>query len=149
MRKRSRKIRRENTSRSRDIPGCLEQKIENRRSLFGIFKDSTSMDQLQLSLSLIQLVQASPVGAAAMQVTMQSIARPLYLLGPTIFPALSNQGTSQTLSNNADCLNFSINTSCVSDNFHVNCIKLLPWSRTNWFWTRLKNFHRSSVTSIS
>ena len=52
---------------------------------------------------------------------MQSIARPLYLLGQTVFPALRNQGISQALSNNVDCLIFSDDTSGVSDDFQVNC----------------------------
>ena len=124
MRKRSRKLRRKGKyfgMKSIDMPERLEPKIENRRSLFGIFKDSTPMDQLQLSLPIIQSVQASPVGAAVVLATMQSIARPLYLPGPIVFPALRNQGTSQTLSNYVDCLTFSGNTSYVSCNSQVNC----------------------------
>ena len=75
------------------MPGRLEQKIENRRSLFGLFKDLTPIDLLQLSLPLIQSVRASPVGAAVVQATMQSIARPPYLpTGPNRFPVLPNQG---------------------------------------------------------
>ena len=94
---------------------CLEQETEHRRNRCRTFKDLTPMDQPQFSPPLIQSVQISPVGAAIVQATTQGFARHLYLPGPTIFPALPNQGTSQTLS--------AFNTSCHSDVSQVSCVK--------------------------
>ena len=76
-------------------------------------------------LPLFQSVPASPVGDAAVQATMQSFARPLFLRVPTAFSALPSQGTSQSLINNVDRLTFSDNASRVSDGLPVNCIKEL------------------------
>ena len=66
---------------------CLEQETEHRRNRCRTFKDLTPMDRPQFSPPLIQSVQISPVGAAIVQATTQGFARPLYLLGPTVFPA--------------------------------------------------------------
>ena len=94
---------------------CLEQETERRRNRCRTFKDLTPVDRPQFSPPLIQSVQISPVGAAIVQATTQGFARPLYLPGPTVFPALPNQGTSQTLS--------TFNTSCHSDVSQVSCVK--------------------------
>ena len=89
--KRSGKLRkRENyfATKSRGRPGCLGPKIEDKRNCFGIFRDSTLSVQLQPLLPLVRSVPASPVGDAAVQATMQSFARPLFLPGPTAFSTL-------------------------------------------------------------
>ena len=94
-RKRSGKLRkRENyfATKSRGRPGCLGPKIETRRNRFGIFRDSTPSVQLQPLLPLFQSVPASLVGNAAVQATMQSFAKTIFLLGPTTFSALPSQG---------------------------------------------------------